>query len=574
MLVDQNMNLNKTSWLSFRDKTVNSVAKFKDRLANVHWDELSECKDADCAYLCFLDEYNTIYNDCFPLKKLKVKNVTLSKPWITKGLLKSIRKKNLLYKRFLVNPTSYREKLYKSYKNKLTLSLRVAKRLDYNKKLDEYKSNAKSTWKLLNDLINRKKIKCKLPSFFKSNEEEIFNPTHIANRFCEYFTNTGPNLAKSIPAFDKSHRSFLNGGFINSFFLQSASEQKVTEICSSFRSGTAPGYDSISMNVVKESFNLICAPLTYIINLSLNSGVLPQEMKIARVIPLFKSGDKSLFTNYRPVSVLPVFSKFLERIVYNRLINCLNKYDILSRNQYGFRKNYSTAHALIQLYDKISNALQNKRVTLGLFIDLSKAFDTVNHEILLHKLEHYGVRGIALQWFESYLSCRKQFVQYNGYNSSSLDITCGVPQGSTLGLLLFLVYINDLCNVSKVLEMILFADDTNIFYSHTDACYTDTLFKILNFEDIYKLQIGKFMYQYKSSLLPYSFNNMFLVTRQVHSYGTISWELFYLPQCRTNIRKFSISFQGSKFFNSLSFEIRNAISTASFCCKLKAFLLS
>ena len=318
-----------------------------------------------------------------------------------------------------------------------------------------------------------------MPSSFKSNEEEIFNPTQIANRFCEYFTNIGPNLAKSIPASDKSHRSFLNGGFINSFFLQSASEQEVTEICSSFQSGTAPGYDSISMNVVKESFNLICAPLTYIINLSLNSGVVPQEMKIARVIPLFKSGDKSLFTNYRPVSVLPVFSKFLERIVYNRLTNFLNKYDILSRNQYGFRKNYYTAHAFIQLYDKISNALDNKRVTLGLFIDLSKAFDTVNHAILLDKLEHYGVRGIALQWFESYLSCRKQFVQYNGYNSSSLDITCRVPQGSILGPLLFLVYINDLCKVSKVLEMILFADDTNIFYLHTDASY---LMEVVNLE--------------------------------------------------------------------------------------------
>ena len=142
----------------------------------------------------------------------------------------------------------------KSYKNKLTHSLCVAKRPYYNKKLDEYKSNAKSTWKLLNDLINKKKIKCKLPSIFKSNEEEICNPTHIANRFCEYFTNIGPNLAKSIPASDKSHRSFLNGGFINSFFLQSASE-----------------------HAVKESFNLISAPLTYIINLSLNSGVVPPK---------------------------------------------------------------------------------------------------------------------------------------------------------------------------------------------------------------------------------------------------------------------------------------------------------
>ena len=131
------------------------------------------------------------------------------------------------------------------------------------------------------------------------------------------------------------------------------------------------------------------------------------------------------------------------------------------------------------MYDKISNALDNKRVILGLLIDLSKAFDTVNHEILLDKLEHYGVRGIALRWFKSYLSCRKQFVQYNGYNSSSLDITCGVPQGSILGPLLFLVYINDLCNVSKVLELILFADDANIFYSRTDASY---LMEVVNLE--------------------------------------------------------------------------------------------
>ena len=132
-----------------------------------------------------------IYSDCFPLKKVKVKNVTLSKPWITKGLLKSVRKKNLLHNCFLANPTPYREKLYKSYKNKSTHSLRVAKRLYYNKKLEEYKSNAKSTWKLLNDLINRKKIKCKLPSIFKSNEEEICNPTHskpFLRVFYEYWT--------------------------------------------------------------------------------------------------------------------------------------------------------------------------------------------------------------------------------------------------------------------------------------------------------------------------------------------------------------------------------------------------
>ena len=162
------------------------------------------------------------------------------------------------------------------------------------------------------------------------------------------------------------------------------------------------------------------------------------------------------------------------------MIIFLNKYSILSCNQYGFRKNHSTAYALIQLYDKLSDAIDKGNVTLGLFIDLSKAFDTVNHDILLAKLEFYGVRGVALEWFESYLSCRSQFVQYNGYSSSSKYIKCGVPQaGSILGPLLFLLYINDLCDVSKALDFILFADDTNIFYSHKDQNY---LMEIVNTE--------------------------------------------------------------------------------------------
>ena len=171
----------------------------------------------------------------------------------------------------------------------------------------------------------------------------------------------------------------------------------------------------------------------YIMNLSLSSGTVPDQMKIAQVVPLFKTADLSLFTNYRPVSFLPAFSKTLERIVYNHLINFLNKLNILCNNQYGFRKNHSTAYALVQIYDKLSDAIDHGKVTWCLFIDLSKAFDTMNHDILLAKLEFYGVRGVALQWFKRYLSGRTQFVQYNSYNSSSEYIKCGVPQGSILG---------------------------------------------------------------------------------------------------------------------------------------------
>ena len=161
------------------------------------------------------------------------------------------------------------------------------------------------------------------------------------------------------------------------------------------------------MALIKECINAICTRLSFIINLSIITGIVPDDLKIARVIPLFKSGDSSLFSNYRPVSVLPAFSKILEKVIYNRLLQYLTKHNILSDNQFGFRKHHSTKYALTLLYDKISAAIDNKENTVGIFIDLSKAFDTVNHEILLQKLFHYGIRGVAHEWFVSYLKNRQ-----------------------------------------------------------------------------------------------------------------------------------------------------------------------
>ena len=219
----------------------------------------------------------------------------------------------------------------------------------------------------------------------------------------------------------------------SSFFLESTTQSEIVEIVNSLCLNTAAGHDKIPMWSVKESINYIFELLTYVLNLSINSVIVHAQMKLARVVPLYKSGDKRLLSNYRPVSVLPVFSKFLEKAVYNRLIRFFDKYEILYNNQYGFGKKSSTSLALLYLHDKITSATDERKHTVGIFLDLSKAFDTVNHRILLDKLEHFGIRGLALEWIKCCLYNRHHYVEFNGISCSFHEISCGLPQGSALG---------------------------------------------------------------------------------------------------------------------------------------------
>ena len=302
---------------SFNERNL-PVHKFNYLLSQTNWSMFLNEENPNESYNGFVNEYTRIFQlifqDCFPINIIKGKDLTMfNSPWLTPGLLKSINKKNRLYKQSVRSSSESCKLRYKMYKNKLNHLIRTAKRLYYDNRFKGAKNDLKLTWKLINEVINKRKTKSSLPSSFKSEGRTITDPKEVADSFCKYFSNLGPNLAKAIPAVNYSFRSFLPDNNNTPITLRPTNTEELEEICNKFSSGKSPGYDNTPLHVINNSFHLICAPLVNIINLSLHKGVFLNKLKLAKVNPVYKAEVPNLFVNYSPISLLSNFSKFFEK---------------------------------------------------------------------------------------------------------------------------------------------------------------------------------------------------------------------------------------------------------------------
>ena len=385
-------------------------------------------------------------------------------PWMTIELRESERKLRELQKLWIKHPnrmepgnTMNNSDTFKNYRNTHSKLRRSTKRSFFNKAFGEVKHDAKKTWNLINTFTKTKKVNSNITEL-KEEGRIITDSMDIANSFNSFYSNVGALQASTIPESNINPKDFLNENHPDSMFLHPVTKEEIEKAGQKLAKKQSKGPDEIPTFMILKNLDILSAPLEDCINTSFSEGTFPDSLKHANVIPLYKKKERSNPTNYRPVSLLNALSKVIEKIIYFRVYKFMG--DKLYGNQFGFRENHSTVDLMIMTIENICRQLDEDGYSIPLYFDLGKAFDTLPHSNLLHKLEYYGIRGIALDLIRSYLSNRTQMVTVNGKSSGKASIDIGVPQGSILGPLLFIIYINDIQKAAPEAIIGCYADDT------------------------------------------------------------------------------------------------------------------
>ncbi len=421
--------------------------------------------------------YNTLHNVIqdakrkhMPTIKVKFNKYRHKKnKWITDEIITLIRERDNLYKtNKMTNPDSLEHSQQidnlKSLNSKIKKSIRHAKKAYYDNIFNKLKSDIKGTWKQIKEILNKSKNKNTFPSFFRDENNKIITDKYeIANKFNIFFSSIGEKLAQNIQTHNNlNYRKYLTKSYTKCFKFQNITDEVTNKIIDSLAPKTSSGFDELSTKLIKKAKEVILTSITLLINQMINTGIFPDKLKIAKINPIYKKDDETLFTNYRPISLLPAISKIFEKVLFQQIYEYFQEKKLFYNSQYGFRTGHSPEFAAMELVDKIITYMDKNDTPIGIFIDLTKAFDTIDHSILLQKLRYYGFTELAVNLMQSYLTERTQYVQIDNTKSDFCSITTGIPQGSILGPLLFIIYMNDIAESSDLFDFVLFADDTSL----------------------------------------------------------------------------------------------------------------
>ena len=485
----------KTLSRKLNEKKLEAIASALD---NIDWHDLLNLKKCESQYSILHEQILQCFDKHAPLRPTNSKVEKCREPWLTTGIIKCIRKQKELYRKSIrvdnLNVTTGNVKRYNEYKTVLQRVKRHCKRAYFQQKCVDLKNNTKKLWQLINNMVKQSDNKQNLIPAMTINGIKEYDSNRIANELGHFFAEIGSKLA-SKTATPKTKINDYIGKIQNnekSLYLYPTNEPEIRKLLRELPNKTSAGHDGISNISLKALGKSLGKPLQIVFNNSLKEGVVPNLMKLADVVPLYKSKAQDVPTNYRPISLLITISKLLEKIVYKRTYGFLEKYHILYKSQYGFRKHRSCEQAICELIGEVIKGKEQGMYTAAIFLDLSKAFDSLDHTILLQKLERYGIRGHTNKWFANYLKDRKLRVKcntefetvYSDYYSTEF----GTPQGSCLGPLLFLLFANDLYLNLDHCKCILFADDTTIYFTHRNKRYLEWCLQedIKNINDWFK----------------------------------------------------------------------------------------